>query len=317
MPDLFPVIDVTDWELVENEVLGANPKIWVRMPDGGRDRQDDWLFKPVVVPESTGLAQGEDWAEKIVSELGGLLGVPCAPVDLARRAGVRGSISRNVVPPGWDRVLGSDLLFVTEPSYRGPFLDSDGRERRPKGRPGHSPAVIAAALEQCDAPAGSGLPSGLSAFAGYVVLDAWVANQDRHDQKWAVLRSAVEQRPLVLAPSYDHASSIGFNLADDKRSRELARAGGLGQFVSRARADRFEHDPSMPKAQRPTLVDIANQVLRIAGSEVEAHWLDTLEQLGTGDVERIVNSVPELSEVARTFILELLDANRRRLLDVR
>lgn len=317
MADLFPTIDVTEWELVENEVLGANPKIWLRRPGGGRDRQDDWLFKPVVVPESTGCAQGEDWAEKIVSELGGLLGVPCAPVDLARRAGVRGSVSRNVVPPGWDRVLGSDLLSATEPSYRGPFLDSDGRERRPQGRPGHSPAAIAAALDGCDAPAVSGLASGLSAFAGFVVLDAWVANQDRHDQNWAVLRSAVESRPYVLAPSYDHASSIGFNLTDDRRASELARTDGLAHFVSRARADRFEHDPSIPKSQRPTLVDVARRLLQIAGSEVETHWLDAVERVDVRDVERIVNSVPELSEVARTFILELLDVNRRRLLDVR
>lgn len=314
---LFPVIDVTEWELVENEVLGANPKIWVRRPGGGRDRQDDWLFKPVVVPESTGRAQGEDWAEKIVSELGGLLGVPCASVELARRGDVRGSVSRNVVPPGWDRVLGSDLLSAKEPSYCGPFLDSDGRERRPRGRPGHSPAAIAAVLERCDAPLGSGLPNGLAAFAGYVVLDAWVANQDRHDQNWAILRSTVGSRRFVLAPSYDHASSVGFNLTDDRRAVELVRTSGLTHFVSRARADRFEHDPSIPKSQRPTLVDLAHRVLRVAGLEVETLWFDCLEHVSVVDVERIVAAVPELSEIARTFILELLDANRRRLLDVR
>lgn len=189
MSDRFSVIDVTEWEPVENEVLGANPKIWVRGPGGGRDRQNDWLFKPVVIPASTGLAQGEDWAEKIVSELGALLGVPCASVELASRAGLQGSISRNVVPPGWDRVLGSDLLSARERTYSGPFLDANGRERRPRGRPGHSPEAIAAALSDCAAPAGSGLSNALEAFAGYVVLDAWVANQDRHDQNWAVLRS--------------------------------------------------------------------------------------------------------------------------------
>ena len=243
MPQLFPVIDVTEWELVENEVLGANPKSWVRRPGGGRDRQDDWLFKPIVVPPSTGRTQGENWAEKIVSELGVLLGAPCASVELASRSGVPGSISRNVVPPGWDRVLGSELLAATEPSYRGPFLGSDGRERRPSGRPGHSPPAIAAALARCEAPLRSGLANGMAAFAGYVVLDAWVANQDRHDQNWAVLRSAVGSQPHVLAPSYDHASSVGFNLTDEKRADVLDREGGLTHFVSRARADRFEHDP--------------------------------------------------------------------------
>lgn len=313
----YPVIDVTGWEPVENEVLGANPKIWVRSPDGGRDRQGDWLFKPVVIPPSTGRAQGEDWAEKIVSELGGLLGVPCAPVELARRDGMCGSISRNVVPPGWDRVLGSTLLSATEPSYQAPFLDADGRERRPRGRPGHSPAAIAEALDGCDAPLGSGLPNGLTAFAGFVVLDAWVANQDRHDQNWAVLRSAVGSRPHVLAPSFDHASSVGFNLTDAKRTDELDRPGGLAQFVARARADRFEHDPATPRSLRPTLVDLARQVWLLAGPEAQTRWLDRLERVDSSDVERIVVAVPEMSEVARTFVVRLLEANRGRLLDAR
>jgi hypothetical protein len=317
VPDLYPVVDVSDWELVENEVLGANPKSWVRSPGSGRDRQGDWLFKPVVVPTSTGHRQGEDWAEKIVSELGGLLGVPCAVVELASRAGVRGSISRNVVPPGWDRVLGSELLAATEPSYRGPFLGSDGRERRPRGRPGHSPTAIAAALARCSAPPGSGLPNGLTAFAGYILLDAWVANQDRHDQNWAVLRSAVAPLPHVLAPSYDHASSVGFNLTDEKRGAELARAGGVSHFVARARADRFEHDPEMPKSQRPTLVEMARRFLRQAGPEAENLWYQRLEHVDSVDIERIVGSVPGLSEVTRTFVVELLRANRGRLLDVR
>jgi hypothetical protein len=316
MPDLFRVVDVSDWELVENEVLGANPKIWLRSPGSGRDRQGDWLFKPVVVPASTGHPQGEDWAEKIVSELGGLLGVPCAAVELASRGGVRGSISRNVVPPGWDRVLGSELLAATESSYRGPFLGSDGRERRPRGRPGHSPTAIAAALADCAALPTSELPNGLTAFAGYIVLDAWVANQDRHDQNWAVLRSTVGSRPHVLAPSYDHASSIGFNLTDERRSAELARVDGVSHFVARAKADRFEHDPDVPKSQRPTLVDMARRFLAEAGPEAEDLWYRRLDHVASAEIERIVGSVPGLSGVARTFVVELLRANRGRLLHV-
>jgi hypothetical protein len=91
----FPIVDISSWEVVAPEVLGRNPKVWVREPGGGSDRQRDWLFKPVVVA-ANGHRQGEDWAEKIVSELGRSLGVPCAEVQLAVRAGVRALISRNV-----------------------------------------------------------------------------------------------------------------------------------------------------------------------------------------------------------------------------
>lgn len=183
-----------------------------------------------------------------------------------------GQISRNVVRADWSRVLGSDLLQSVDDSYCSSFLADDGVERRPKGRPGHSPEKIAQALASCAPPDGSvGLVNAVTTFAGYLVLDAWVANQDRHDQNWAVLRSIWPALPLRLAPSYDHASSIGFNLGDDERARWLDR-GAVGDFARRARATRFEHDPSMRKSARPSLVDIAKRMLEVAGSGAERLW---------------------------------------------
>ncbi|MGI5127112.1 HipA domain-containing protein [Pseudonocardia sp. CA-107938] len=313
-PGAFPVLDVSDWELIENEVLGQNPKVWLRAPGGTTDRQDDWLFKPVVTPPSTGITQGEDWSEKIVSELAVLLGVPCAEVQLAQRQGERGLISRNVVPAGWIRILGSDLLRAREPSYVGAYLDGRGVEVRPKGRPGHSPQKIARVLEGCGPPSGSDeLGSAVAVFAGFLVLDAWVANQDRHDQNWAVLRSADMSMQMRLAPSYDHASSLGFNLRDQQRIDWSNR--GLSGFVRRARAGRFEHDPSVPTSRRPTLVDVAREMLELAGRQVETVWMDRLRRIERSDVESVVARIPELSVVTATFVAEILDLNRGRLLD--
>ncbi|MBW0089561.1 hypothetical protein I4I73_11580 [Pseudonocardia sp. KRD-184] len=109
-----------------------------------------------------------------------------------------------------------------------------------------------------------------------------MANQDRHDQNWAVLRSTVDSLPLVLASSYDHASSVGFNLTDDKRRAVPERPDGSSHFVRRARADWFEHDPDTPKAQRATLVDVAERVLRTAGWETESLWRGRLERVDNG-----------------------------------
>ena len=151
MSDPFPVLDVSAWEPIENEVLGQNPKVWLRAP-GGSDRQSDWLFKPVVTPPSTGLTQGEDWAEKIVSELAVMLGVPCAEVQLARRSGLRGSISRNIVPAEWSLILGSDLLRAKEGSY------VSGRRIRRYRCAWHTPTITRAASDStCATPSA---PSG-------------------------------------------------------------------------------------------------------------------------------------------------------------
>lgn len=313
MPAEFGIVDITDWAVVDSEVLGRNPKVWVREPGGSSDRERDWLFKPVVRPTSTGHRQGEDWAEKIVSELGALIGVSCARVDLASRGGERGSISRNIVPFGWNRVLGSVLLDTVIPGYVGAVLDDRGRERPVRGRPGHSPQKIFEALAGCDPPAGADADDAIEAFAGYLVLDAWVANQDRHDQNWAVLSPAARQGRLRLAPSYDHASSIGFNLTDETRLKHL-RPEGMAAFARRGRANRFEHDPDAPSSAVQTLVELAHLSLSLAGVGIEAKLLQRLRNVQRSQVEEVVAMVPGLSETTVTFILELLDINRRRLL---
>ena len=208
---MFPVRDVSTWQVVETEPLGRDRKVWLRDPDGPCSvptGEHNWLFKPVVVPQH-GMPQGEDWVEKVVS----LLGVTCADVDLARRHGESGSISRNVVPDGWELVLGSELMGTVVPGYQ------EG-EHNPPGRPGHSPERIIEALAGCRAAIGYEHVSGAGMFAEYLTLDAWVANQDRHDQNWAVIRST-KSGELRLAASYDHASSLGFNLMDDRRTALL------------------------------------------------------------------------------------------------
>ena len=63
-------------------------------------------------------------------------------------------------------------------------------------------------------PPGCDLPFNATAFdvfAGFVLLDAWIANQDRHDNNWSVLIPGTWPRPAtLLSGSYDHASSLGF-----------------------------------------------------------------------------------------------------------
>jgi len=305
----FEVWDVSAWEAVNPEPIGRDAKLWVREPGApSSSRERDWLFKPVIVTAS-GHRQGEDWTEKIVSELGGLLGVPCAEIELAVRRGVPGSISRNVAPDGWNLVLGSVLLSTGNSHYQEGQL-------RPPGRPGHSPRTIFQALERCQPPAGPGRLTAVEVFAGYLVLDAWVANQDRHDQNWAVLRQAAAPGELRLASSYDHASSLGFNLLDARRET-LLDSGAVAAWAARGTAHRFEHDPGSSSREIPTLVAAAHDALDLAGQKASRHWIERLRGLDWAEVENVIARTPNLSDVTASFILDLLTINRRRLLHER
>ncbi len=302
----FEIRDVSAWEVVNPEPIGRDAKLWVREPEapaGSRER--DWLFKPVVIA-SNGHRQGEDWAEKIVSELDCLLGVPCAEVELAERNGEFGSISRNVTPNGWSLVLGSELLGRVVDGYQEGQL-------RPPGRPGHTPWRIFQALDDCESPPGLGTLTAAEMFAGYLVLDAWVANQDRHDQNWAAIHQASVPGGLRLAASYDHASSLGFNLLDNHR-KALRASSGVEGWAEGGVAHRFEHDPDQPKRAIPTLVATAHHALDLAGQRAHRHWMERLRTLGRTEVENVVAKVPRLSDPTANFILDVLGINRRRLL---
>jgi hypothetical protein len=303
----FDVLDVTSWEVAEEEASGEDEKVWLLDPRPSAFPQR-WLYKPIT--QHPDRAQGEDWAEKLVSEIGSLLTVPCAEVELASRGGQRGLLSLNLRPDGWELQPGAVVLSAVDPKYRPGRLD-------PKGRPGHSLTNIAAVLADCDPPLGTSVPAEMSAFdvfAGYLLLDAWVANRDRHDENWAVMRAQVGGGRLALAGSYDHAGSLGFNLTDRARTR-LVQADDVRRWASRGTAWRFEHDPSAAPSQCPTLVRLASDALNQGSPLAHAFWLDRLENVTLDTLEQLVARVPEMSDPARTFALRLLDINRRRLLD--
>lgn len=222
----FDVWDVSAWRVESEETAGGEEKAWLAEPHSDRL----WLFKPVT--SHPGLDdQGEDWAEKVVAEIGNLLGVPCAQIVLAQRDERPGALSLDLRPAGWEMHHGSVVMPSVVSGYRQGALN-------PKGRPGHSIENIRRALEGVKAPPGSRVPAAFNAFdvfSGYLMLDALVANRDRHDDNWAILRPLVGAGAAALAGSYDHAGSLGYNLQDTERSRRLID-GTVDQWVRKGTA---------------------------------------------------------------------------------
>jgi len=299
VPAPFPVLDVTGWRVTEDETGGADEKIWLEAPD----TQRRCLFKPVTV--KGGHVHGEDWGEKAGAELARLLGVTAADVDLAVRHGEQGTLSWDLVPPGYAMHNGAVLLGGAIEGYE------PGREN-PAGRPGHGLKQIAGVLADAGAPPGCALPpsfGAFAAFAGMLVLDAWIANRDRHDENWSVLYPYDEGLPTLLCGAYDQAGCLGFNLRDEKRHEMLAAA-RVRQFAEKGTAWRFEHSGTPG-----TLVDLAREALAAAGPAAESHWLRALTGVSDSSVDEVLRRIPVMSDPARTFAMELLVINKERLLD--
>lgn len=298
----FPVVDVSNWEVVDIETSGAEEKYWLAKPDDDQR----WLFKSVTIKE--GIVHGEDWAEKAVAHLATLLGIPCARIEMATRDNVPGCIGADLRPKPYQLQPGRVLLEEREaPRYV---------HRMGKSHPGHSAENIEAALAGVRPPPDCELPFSATAFdvfAGFLLLDAWVANMDRHDHNWAVLSPATASGdPMRLCGSYDHGNSLGFNVTDDKRRGRLRDVASLERWCQRGMAQRFD---CRPDGSLLSLVELAVQALDLASPEARTYWPQQLRDVPDDQVSGILARVPRMSDAARRFALNVLSINRRRILD--
>lgn len=293
------VVDASSWILAGEEPQGLRPHSWLRHESLERT----WLFKhPGVVPDRP---LGEDVTEKLASELASVFGIPAARVELAVRGGVRGCLVEDLRWSGGSLEPGQALLAEVVPGYN----------PEDPGHRGHNVANIRQALGRFTAPPASPTPEGFDAFdvfAGYLAFDALIANGDRHDRNWAVLiRPPGLSGPDALCGSYDHASSLGFNLSDEARRRRLSE-GTVKSWAQKGAARQFEHQHGKP---RQKLVELACSAAGQCSARVQQHWLDAVLSVQSDVVEALLDAAPCLSETTRQFTKEVIMINRARLLD--
>jgi hypothetical protein len=176
---------------------GGDANVWLIEP--GTDGLCA-LFKPVVA--KAGRRQGEDWAEKAVEQIAHLLNIPSARILMATRRGQAGLLSYDLAPGGSELQTGAVMIGEID----------DRLIPRAKERFGHNLDNIYVVLSRLAAVAMPDKFTAYDQFCGYLILDALVANRDRHEENWGVLRDP--EGRVTLAPSYDHGNSLGFNLAD-------------------------------------------------------------------------------------------------------
>src|SRR5690606_14933665 len=75
-------------------------------------------------------------------------------------------------------------------------------------------------------------------IGGYLVLDAVIGNTDRHHENWGILRKKTGTGYVgYLAPSFDHASSLGRELHDEfsKKNRyRILEELGIESYAKKA-----------------------------------------------------------------------------------
>lgn len=293
----------------QTEQMGSKQKFWFLDPQ----KSCRYLFK-----YSRGHT-GEHWSEKIASEIAAVLGIPHATVELAKYNGAWGVIVKDLRADreGMSLLHGNELLLEIDPHY-----PSERKYRVSE----HTVTRVAEVLEThkvglpdtADFPRKqpSNIDDAFGLFTGYLLLDAVIGNTDRHHENWAVVvqRSATNSRVLSLAPSYDHASSLGRELRDNKCANKLRGRGarGVEGYADRTHSA-FYRIAGDQKPLTPIEVFLeASQIRR----QASLAWLSRCEEVGIDALQMTLHRLPPscISDPAMEFAKALIHYNYERLL---
>ena len=280
----YPIIGVNSAWALGNEEMGTKRKFWYHDPSHGTR----WLFK---YPQPN---TGQHWAEKIAAEIAKLLDIPHASVELAVRGAARGSATESFVSYGHEMIHGNQLLEEVMPDYD---------PERTHHQSYHTIGNIWKVLEHfCGAKRAVG--EAKARIAEYLVLDALIGNTDRHHENWGMLRDRDGKRwRHAVAPSFDHASSLGRELQPERRKRFLEEH-RVGSYVEGGRGAIFW---SAEAHRGPSPL----QLVRYAAVSYPDSFLLALQKAGELDrnaVHEAVHRVPDewMSPSSKEFAVELM-----------
>ena len=312
--NVFPIRDISELDPNRIEQMGTKEKYWFSRTENHwywACEGNGFLFK--VGREGT----GDNWAEKIASELCQLLGLPQAEYDLAVYRGLKGVITPSFVPEGGARLeAGNEILAQYISGY-----EKTKRFRQSKHTLRAVLALIGSRLIQL--PIGwsslDGITTALDVFIGYLMLDAWIANQDRHHENWGLVvvpENRIRNR-IHLAPTFDHASSFGRNLTDSNREERMNtkdNARSVDEYVQRARSALY--NAAGDTKPLPTLEAFRKAAVR--RPQAAKFWLSKLQGISLSDTRSIIERVPnkEMSDIAKEFTQRIIELNKRRLLAI-
>lgn len=306
---MFPVHNLHDVTQETLEQLGTKAKFWFYHPE--------WPEQPVLFKFNRENS-GEDWAEKVCCELCEFLGIPHAQYELANcpngllGLSTRGILTPNFVPQSGRLVLGNELLGKNTHAY-----DDHGRKYKQRlhtlRRVFHACEIHGVEPPRESYRLPDGVQSPADVFTGYLMLDALVGNQDRHHENWALL--ITPERRIHLAPTYDHASSLGRNETDATRTQRLETKDtgfGVDKYITKARSALYLNDASPKPLTTFEAFQLAFNQYPVAAEA----WLGRLAKLTESDVSSIFRQIPRdiISETGAVFASKIIELNRNRLL---
>ena len=151
-------------------------------------------------------------------------------------------------------------------------------------------------------------------LAEYLVFDALIGNVDRHHENWGILRKPLKDGSYRgrLAPTFDHASALGRELADEggKQSRRrYMEELGVAKYAERAKGAIFVDETSKRGPSPLSLVGWC-----IAQEEFRGYFDSALKKLRNLDgfaIDLLLERIPAnwMSDLSRRLVVDFFHHN--------
>jgi len=291
----FSVIFVDEGSADLYEALGTKAKFWYD--------DDAFLFK------QGRPGTGENWAEVVAAEVANALDMPHATYDLAICGEARGVRTANFVPSDGRLIHGNEIVTGVSTTER--MAEQERREY-------HTIRRIVAVFHKVQL----GLPIGwvppshsmtpLGVMCGYLMLDALIGNQDRHEENWAMIALPGTPLELRLARTFDHASSLGRNETERTCHARLTSTnpnGDMLAYCSRAKSRMYGNT-----GERLSTLEAFQEMSKRCEPDAKT-WVEKLKRLDDSFFRGLLERVPDewISAVSRKFAVEMMLINKSRI----
>ena len=258
---------------------------------------------------------GENWAEKVTSEIAKLLSIPCATYDFALWEKRQCVVSPSFVPEYGRLIHGNELLVS--------LIDEKYPINRKYKVTEYKLSTIIKILQDLSEivklPIGydtnSAIKKPIDIFISYIMFDCLISNPDRQHENWGIIFDDKEKE-YYLAPTYDHASGLGCRVSDEERKNRLSTKDerySIKAFVQKPKTPFYDNNGKNLKT-----ID-AFKLLAIENKVASEYWLNKVKLLPKESIKKVFDKIPNniLSSAAVDFAISLLNENIIRLLAIR
>lgn len=306
-----------DYQINHKNLIQLNEEVNSLEQIGTKEKR--WVLDSRYLFKRGRSGTGEDWAEVVTSALCSLIGLPHASYCFAHDHDDKyGVLTKSIVPKEGRLVHGNELMKF--------YKDYDPHKKY-KLKEHQLGRVYALLLNLAN---GRLLPEGVKFirplsccsddlnpifyFAGYLLLDTLIGNQDRHHENWGFI---VYKGNIHLAETFDHASSLGRSDSDEKKlmilNNQCSRF-GIPEYCAKALTPFY----SSTTQKRLKTIEAYSDFIKRAGIEPKKMY-QYLEPITEKNIMQIFEELPKNIPNAPTitsalFATEMIMENKRRII---